>query len=383
MPQKDYYEVLGVSRDASEQDVKRAYRKLALQYHPDRNPGDGEAAERFKEAARAYEVLGDHERRHLYDSYGEAGLNGAHVRTFSSFDDVFTAFSDVFGNSLFEEFFTGITAGRQGQQRGRSLRVALRVRLEDVLQGANKTVTLRRREECETCKGTGCAPGREPATCAYCRGYGEVESRQAFFTMRTTCPKCRGRGTVITDPCVDCKGAGMLDREADVEIPIPPGIESGTRIRVRGEGEPYPGGERGDLYCDLEIKRHSIFERQGAHLLCELPVAYSLAALGGKAEVPTLGGDTVDIDIPGGTQTGEVLRLTGRGLPYPDSNRRGDQLVQVFVEVPKRLTLRQETLLRELAEIEGTHVSEKRKSFLKRIRKYVTDVTSFGNEPAD
>ncbi len=367
---RDYYRILGVEENASQEDIRRAYRKLALKYHPDRNAGDPGAAEKFKEAAQAYEVLGDPEKRRLYETYGEAGLRGAGLRDFSSFDDIFSAFTDIFGGSLFEEFFGPERSGG-GRSRGRSLRVGLEVDLEDVAGGTGKTVTLLRQERCEKCGGTGCAPGKQPITCSYCRGYGQVESRQGFFAMRTSCPQCRGSGMVIEDPCSECRGSGLVQRRSDVEIRVPPGVESGTRLRMRGEGEPGPGGERGDLYCDIVVRDHPIFGRRGADLLCELPIAYSLAALGGQAEVPALGGQTLEVNIPRGLQSGEVLRLSHHGLPYPNNRARGDLLVRVFVEVPTRLTLRQEELLREMAKIEGSNVSEKRKSFLKRIRDYV------------
>ncbi|MFP4026903.1 MAG: molecular chaperone DnaJ [Candidatus Brocadiia bacterium] len=371
MPEKDYYDILGVKRKASQKEIKRAYRKLALEYHPDRNPDDPEAAEKFKEAARAYEVLGDEQKRRLYDQYGEAGLRNTGRRDFGSFDDIFSAFSDIFGGSgLFDEFFSGGRRGQRREKRGRNLRVALNMSLEEVSEGVTKTVTLRRREICDHCEGNGCTPGTEPTTCSYCRGHGQVENRQGFFSMRTTCPKCHGSGTICKNPCSKCGGEGLIEKECDVEITVPAGIESGTRIRVRGEGEPGPGG-RGDLFCDITVREHSIFNRRGADLICELPVSYSLAALGGKAQVPILGGEMREIEIPRSTQGGDLLRISKAGLPYPQNSARGDLLINVSVEVPQKLTDRQEELLRELAEIEGSHVSEKRKGFLQKIKEYV------------
>jgi len=374
MADKDYYEVLGVDRNASQEEIKRAYRKLALKWHPDRNPNNPEAAERFKEAARAYEVLSDPNKRSLYDAYGEAGLQGAGARTFTSVEDIFSAFGDIFGGSLFDEVFGSPFRSRR-PTRGRSLRVALEVDLEDVATGARKVVTLRRLEHCDRCAGTGCAPGTRRATCSYCRGHGQVERRQGFFALRTTCPRCHGRGTVIPDPCSECEGSGMAERAVDVDIRIPPGVESGTRLRIRNEGEPGPSGERGDLYCDIIVRDHPMFRRQRADLVCELPIPYSLAALGGRSEVPLLGGKTTEIKIPRGVQTGDVLRVPRQGLPYPEGTGKGDLLVQVFVEVPTHLTPRQEELLRELAEIEGVNLPEKRKSFLRRITDYVYSMT--------
>ena len=380
MAETDYYKVLGVDRNASQEEVRRAYRRLALKYHPDRNPNDPAAAENFKVAARAYEVLSDPQKRSLYDTYGEAGLAGARLHSFDSFEDIFSAFSDIFTGSLFDEFF-GVRSATGRRARGRSLRVALEISLEEVATGAHKTVTLRRQERCDECQGSGCARGSGPSSCSYCRGYGQVESRQGFFTLRTTCPRCRGSGTVITHPCSRCKGRGVAQREGDLEIPIPPGIESGTRLHIPGEGEQEPTGERGDLYCDVVVRDHALFVRNGADLVCELPISYSLAALGGKTEVPLLGGQTLEVNVPRGAQPGQALRVPKRGLPYPNSTRRGDLLVQLLVDVPTRLTARQEELLRELAKIEGTNVPEKRKSFLERVRDYVHSMAhSLGSE---
>ena len=378
MATTDYYEILGVPRDAAREEIRRAYRKLALQYHPDRNPDDPDAAGKFKEAARAYEVLSDQQMRRLYDTYGEEGLRGAHVRDFGSFEDVFSAFSDIFGGGIFEEFFGGRATGRR-PARGRSLRVSLEISLEDIAEGTTRTVTLRRREQCDECGGNGCASGTEPATCSYCRGHGQVESRQGFFAMRTTCPQCRGKGTIVQQRCDVCGGSGVIERAREVEISIPVGVESGTRIRVRGQGEAGPAGERGDLFCDVLVREHPIFQRRGPDLVCELPVSYSLAALGGEAEVPALGGEALKLDVPRGSQNGDVLRLAGQGLPYPDNTRHGDLLVQILVEVPTELTERHEELLRELSKIEGTHVSKRRKSFLERLKNYVYGMT----RPAD
>jgi len=380
MAETDYYKVLGVDTNASPEQIRRAYRKLALRYHPDRNPNDPAAAEKFKEAALAYEVLSDPQKRSLYDTYGEAGLEGARVRTFHSSEDIFSAFGDIFTGSLFEEFF-GVRSSTAHRAQGRSLRVALEITLEEVAAGAHKTVALRRQEHCHECRGSGCAPGTRPASCSYCRGHGQVESRQGFFTLRTRCPRCHGGGAVIPHPCPRCGGTGLTEQESDVDIPIPPGIESGMRLHIPGEGEPGPTGERGDLYCDVVVGDHPLFARSGADLVCELPITYSLAALGGKAEVPLLGGETLEVEIVRGSQPGQILRIPRRGLPYPGSARRGDLLVKLFVEVPTKLTARQEELLRELAKIEGANIPEKRKSFLERVRDYVHSMThSLGSE---
>jgi molecular chaperone DnaJ len=369
MADRDYYEVLGVGRDASQAEVKKAYRRLALKYHPDRNPDDPSAADKFKEAAEAYEVLANEETRRRYDMYGKAGLRGVPLHEFSSVDEILNVFSDFFGGAgLFDEMFGG--AGRRRPAGGRDLRVTLEVTLREVLTGTEKTIALSRAEVCEDCAGRGAAP-EGIRTCSQCRGHGQVESRQAFFRMRVTCPRCRGQGTVIADPCKACEGSGHLRREVEVPVRIPPGIESGMRLRVRGEGEPAPNGPRGDLYCDVFVREDPVFKRAGADLLCEVPINYATAALGGGVPIPTLREETFDLAIPRGTQSHDVLRLKGLGLPHMDAGGSGDLLVQVLVETPRKLTPRQEELLRELAEIENVYISEKRKSFLDKIKEYV------------
>lgn len=374
MSPRDYYDVLGVDGDATQDEIKRAYRRLALEHHPDRNPDDAGAAERFKDAARAYDALSDPAKRRIYDAYGEAGLQrGGASRDFTSFDDIFSAFSDIFTGGVFDEFFT--SGSRRGSQRGRSLRVTLEIDLEEVATGATKVVALRRREPCDRCGGSGCRPGTQPATCSYCRGYGQVESRQGFFAMRVTCPRCHGTGRIITEPCDACRGGGLVEKPVDVDIPLPPGVDNGMRLRLRGEGEAGPGGGRGDLYCDIIVREHPIFRRQDADLICELPLTYPTAVLGGEVEVPLLGGATELITVPRGAQNGDILRLRGRGLPLPQAAAKGDLLVEVGVEVSAVLSDRHEELLRELAAIEGANVSERRKGFLDRIKDYVHNVT--------
>ncbi|MFO7959129.1 MAG: molecular chaperone DnaJ [Candidatus Brocadiia bacterium] len=377
MADRDYYEILGVDRDASEAEIKKAYRKLALEYHPDRNPDDPDAAERFKEAAAAYQVLGDPEKRQRYDRYGEAGVRGTGAREFSSFEEIFSTFSDIFGGgSIFDEFFGG-TRRRRTARKGRSLRVAVEIDLEDVFTGTEKTISLRRAEVCEQCGGTG-ASEDGVRTCGTCRGHGQVESRQGFFSMRRTCPRCGGDGKIITDPCPGCDGKGRVARDVDVTVQIPPGIESDVRLQLRGEGEPLPGGMRGDLYCDVRVREHEVFERQGSDLFCEVPLSYPTAALGGHVEVPTLDGETYELSVPKGTQSGKILRVRGLGLPDRQMGGRGDLLVRVVVETPEKLTERQEELLRELAEVEEANVSRRRKSFLDKVKEYI-----YGEEKTD
>lgn len=369
MAEADYYELLGLNRDASAAEIKRAYRRMALKYHPDRNPGDREAAEKFKQAAEAYEVLGNEETRRRYDVYGRAGLAGVPLHEFSSVEDILGVFSDFLGGTGFFDEFFGATRTR-GPAKGRNLRVALAVDLREVLTGAEKTITLKRAEVCELCRGKG-APEDGIKTCPQCRGHGQVESRQAFFRVRTTCPRCGGRGSVITRPCSQCGGNGHVEKSAQVTIKIPAGIESGTRLRVRGEGEPSPAGLPGDLYCDVFVEDHPVFQRSGADLLCEVPISYPTAALGGTVPVPTLQGEACELVVPAGTQSGEVLRLRGLGLPDMHGRGRGDLLERVFIETPQTLTPRQEELLCELAQIENVNVPERRKSFLTKIRDYL------------
>ncbi len=370
MAERGYYEILGVGSDASPEEIKKAYRRLALEYHPDRNPDDPQALEKFKEAAEAYEVLGNEETRRRYDLYGKAGLRGVPLHEFSSVDDIFSVFSDFFGGAGFFDGIFGATRAR-GARRGRSLRVTLEVDLGEVLAGTEKTIALARAEICDRCNGTG-APEDGIRTCSSCRGHGQIETRQGFFRMRTACPRCGGRGTIIVEPCSRCDGAGRLQKEVEVIVKIPPGIESGTRLRVRGEGEPSAGGPRGDLYCDVFVAQHPVFERGGADLLCEVPVGYPTAVLGGEIDVPTLEGEPHGLAIPGGTQSGEVLRVPRRGLPSMQGRGRGDLLVRVVIETPHRLSAHHEELLREVAKIEDVNVVQKRKGLLQKVKDYVS-----------
>lgn len=370
MTDRDYYDVLGVDREASPANIKKAYRKMALKYHPDRNPGDPQATELFKDAAEAYEVLGKEETRHRYDLYGKAGLQGVPLHEFSSVDDILSVFSDFFGGAgIFDDLF-----GRRGARRpatGRNLRVTLEIELHEVLTGTEKTIALTRAAVCEQCAGRG-ASEDGVRTCSACRGHGQVESRQAFFRMRTTCPRCGGRGTVITNPCSACRGRGRRERQVEVTVKIPVGIETGTRLRVRGEGEPIPSGPSGDLYCDVFVRQHPIFERSGRNLLCEMPIGYPTAALGGPIEVPTLEGEMCDLAVPAGTQSGDLLIMRGLGLPDMRGGRRGDLAVRIVIETPRRLTARQKELLGELAEIEKANASATRKSFLEKMKAYIS-----------
>jgi len=370
---RDYYEVLGVERDVSRDDVRRAFRKLAMKYHPDRNPGDKEAELRFKEAAEAYEVLSDDEKRARYDRYGKAGVKGQ-VHDFSSSQDIFSMFGDIFGGGgIFGDLFGGMAGG--GARGGVSLRCGVDISFEEAAEGVTKTIRLKRAEPCNACRGTGARGGTEIEVCPQCRGAGNVLRSAGFFAMRTTCDRCGGAGSIVKTPCPECRGEGRVERKTKVEVEMPAGIEDGTRIRLRGQGEVgAPGGARGDLYCHVRVEPHDFFLRDGDNLICEVPITYSQAALGTEVDVPTLKG-TARLTIPRGTQSGEVFRLRGQGVPNVRTGRRGDLLAQAVIEVPKKLGERQEELLRELAEAEKTEVSPRRKGFLEWLKE------QFAKEP--
>jgi molecular chaperone DnaJ len=366
---RDYYEVLGIERGASQQDVKAAYRREALKHHPDRHRGDKEAERRFKEAAEAYEVLSDPEKRARYDRFGHDGISGA-ARGFSSVEDIFSAFGDIFGGgSIFGDLFGfGGGGGRRRARQGASLRCEVRISFEEMARGVEKTIQLRRAELCEVCGGSGAKEGSSHRTCSYCQGHGEIQQRQGFFAIRTTCPQCQGEGQVIESPCGTCRGTGRQTRSREISVKIPAGIEDQTRIRITGEGEAGErGGPPGDLYCDVRVARHPLFERSGNDLLCEVPITFSQAALGAKVEVPGVE-KTEELKIDRGTQSGSHYRLRGRGLPDVHGRGQGDLVVRVMVETPRRLTKRQEELVRELAETEDVAVSPKRKGFFDKLK---------------
>jgi len=370
MAKRDYYEVLGVAKNASKPDIKKAYHKLALKYHPDRNPGDAEAEASFKEAAEAFSILNDDEKRAQYDQFGHAGagFNGA---GFANVDDIFSAFSEIFGGgSVFSDFFGGSgTRTRSRGRRGASLRCGIELEFSDAVEAVEKTISLRRAEACDDCGGSGAKPGTAPTACNQCGGAGVVMTSAGFFSMRSTCPRCHGRGEVIGQPCPKCSGNGRTLKEREITIKIPAGIEDGMTLRVAGEGEAgEQGGPRGDLLCEVHIKPHPLFKRAGADVYLELPVGFAQAALGAKLEVPTLRGRK-ELKVTGGTQAGEVVRMKGEGFPKLDGYGRGDQLVEVVVEVPTKLTKEQERILREFAETEEKNISPERKSFLDKFKK--------------
>ena len=364
---RDYYEVLGVARAASGDEISVAYRRLAIQYHPDKNPGDEEAIGKFKEAAEAFEVLSDAKKRELYDRFGHAGVDGraggsAH---FSDVEDIFSAFGDMFG-----DLFGG--RSRRGPRKGRDVRCDVTLSLHEAADGVTKRVKFERHEPCKTCHGDGAAPGSKRETCRYCGGHGQVIQQAGIVRVQTTCPSCNGDGAVIKQRCKDCDGAGQVLQSVTTEVEIPAGIDDGMRIRIPGQGEPSPnGGPAGDCYCFISVLSHALFERDGQHLICRVPITYPQAALGATLEVPTLQGRG-ELTIPPGTQSGEVFRMQGRGMPDPRRHGLGDLLVQVSIEVPKKLNEEEETLLRSLAELENKHVAPHRKSFFERLKTYFT-----------
>lgn len=370
---RDYYEVLGVERNAAPEEIKRAFRQSALKYHPDRNKEAG-AEEKFKEISEAYEVLSDPERRNRYDRYGHRGLDGMGMHDFSGMavDDIFSVFSDIFG-----DVFGGMgPRSRVRGDRGIDIQTVVEVDLREVATGVEKSLRFRRADFCETCGGKGAQPGSAPTTCRACGGYGQVE-RQAnmgLFVTRSVidCPTCQGRGVVINRPCRKCYGSGRAEKECVLNVKIPAGIHGGQRIRLRGEGEPGRSGmARGDLHCILRIRPHEFFERDGDHLICRLPIAFTQAALGAQIEVPTLTGST-PLKVPPATQHGAVFRLAGKGLPNLRSGRSGDEIVQVLIEIPGKLSREQKELLRRFAATEDKEVLPESKGFFERVKEYLT-----------
>lgn len=362
MTKRDYYEVLGVSRDVSEDEVKKAYRKMAFQYHPDRNPGDDEAEENFKEAAEAYEVLRDSEKRSLYDRFGHEGLRGTGFSGFTGFEDIFASFG-----SLFEDFlgFGTRSRGRAGPQGGADLRYDLRISFFEAAFGEEKKIELEKMQACGSCQGVGAKPGTKPESCPTCRGRGQVIHSQGFFSISTTCPQCHGVGTIIKNPCTQCRGTGKVRKQKTVTVKIPAGVDTGVKLRLTGEGEEGSrGGHPGDLYVVIFVQEHEFFKRRGDDVICEVPISFVQAALGAELEVPTLEG-TSKVMISRGTQTGEIFQLKGVGIPHLKGFGRGDQYIQVTVKTPSKLSKRQEELLRELAEISEEKAAPEKKKFWK------------------
>ena len=370
---RDYYEVLGVNRDASEEDIKKAYRKLAMKFHPDRNPDSKEAEDKFKEAKEAYEVLSETEKRRAYDAYGHAGVNpqmGGAGPGEAGFGGFAEAFGDIFGDI----FGGGGGRGRSNVYRGADLRYNLEISLEQAARGTETRIRIPAMEACETCHGTGAKPGTQPRTCATCGGQGTVRLSQGFFSIQQACPTCHGSGKTVSDPCPSCKGAGRIKQHKTLSVKIPAGIDEGDRIRLTGEGEAgVNGGPAGDLYVVIHLKEHAVFTRDGPDLHCEMPVSFSTAALGGEVEIPTLDGQA-KVKIPPETQTGQVLRLRGKGIKAVRGTQVGDLLCEIVVETPVRLTDRQKELLRELEEISRKHGdrhNQRAKSFIDKLKEFL------------
>lgn len=366
---RDCYEILGISREASAAEVKKAYRKLALANHPDRNPGDEEAIARFKESSEAYEILSDSEKRARYDRYGYAGVGGSNGGpSFTDVGDIFEAFGDLFEG--FGGFNRGGGRGRSRAQRGAHLRAAISIELLEAASGCDRELEIKRRENCTTCDGSGAKPGSSPETCDYCGGAGQLVQSQGFFRVQTTCPACKGEGAVVREKCTDCRGAGTNEERVRLQVKIPPGVDNGMQLCLRGEGEPgRHGGGRGDLYVDIQVADHPLFDRDDRDLTCTVPITYTQAALGTELEIPILDGRHT-LTVPSGTQPGDVFTLRGEGMPDPHGGRRGNLFVQMQVEVPQKLDERQEELLRELAKLEHANVSPHRKSFFESLKEY-------------
>jgi molecular chaperone DnaJ len=350
---RDYYEVLGVPRQSGEDEIKKAYRKLALKFHPDRNPGDKAAEERFKEAAEAYEVLHDQQKRRLYDAYGHEGLRNTGFSGFSGFEDIFSSFGDIF-----QEFFSFGGFGGQGRPRtaarpGDDLIYALDLSFEEAVFGTEKEVEIDTYASCKRCGGTGAEPGTRETVCPACHGSGQVVQSQGFFRISTSCARCQGTGKVLVSPCGDCQGQGRVKEKKNVQVKVPAGVDSGTRLRLRGEGESgYRGGMPGDLYVKINVKPHPSLERDGDNLYCKVSISFLQAILGDSVEVPSLNKDRKTMQIQPGTQPGSVVRFAGEGVPKLRGFGRGDLFVEVEVKIPKNLTPRQEELLHEFMEIE-------------------------------
>jgi len=376
MSKRDYYEVLGVSRTCGEAELKSAFRKLAMQHHPDRNPGDAECEHRFKEINEAYDVLKDGDKRAAYDRFGHAafehgGMGGGHgfgADFAHSFADIF---DDLFGMG-------GGRRGRtQGRERGSDLRYNMEISLEEAYAGKTAQIRIPTSVICESCSGTGAKAGSKPKSCATCGGAGKVRHAQGFFTLERTCPACHGQGQVIENPCPSCAGAGRITRERTLSVNIPAGVEDGTRIRLAGEGEAgLRGGPAGDLYIFLSLAPHEFFQRDGADLHCRVPISMVTAALGGEFEVPSIDGSQVRVKVPGGTQVGRRFRLSGKGMPVLRSKQSGDMYVQVAVETPQNLTKRQRELLVEFEKLSSEHTQPESASFFSRVKDFLD---AFGN----
>ncbi|MEW5978185.1 MAG: molecular chaperone DnaJ [Acidobacteriota bacterium] len=366
MSKRDYYEVLGIGRSASEQEIKSAYRKLAVKYHPDKNPNDKEAEEKFKEAAEAYSVLSDAQRRAQYDRFGHSAVSG----TPSGFDpSIFAEFGDIFGDLFgFGDIFGGSGRRRSRVQRGSDLRYDLEIGFMDAAFGLKTKVRVPRLETCATCGGSGAAKGSAPTACPTCQGHGQVRYQQGFFSISRTCQHCQGSGKIIRNPCKDCRGEGRVQREKTLEIRIPAGVDNGSRLRITGEGEAGPsGGPPGDLYVVVFVKEHEIFERQEDNVYCTVPISFPQAALGAEITVPTLDGEE-KIKIPEGTQSGSIFRIRGKGIPNLNGRGRGDQFVTLNIVTPTKLSREQKKLLEQFAQVSEVDNRPMEKRILEKVK---------------
>ncbi len=384
MAKEDYYELLGVSKTATAEELKKAYRKKAVQYHPDKNPGNKEAEETFKKVSHAYEVLSDAEKRAAYDRYGPAAFEGVGAGAprgpggmGGGFHDPFDIFREVFGQQggggggIFDEMFGGGGGGsRDGSRDGADLRYDLEISLEDAARGVEKEIAFRKNVTCERCDGSGAEPGSRRVTCPTCRGAGQIRRSGGIITFTQTCPTCGGAGTKVEKPCTACRGEGRVPKNTKLTVRIPPGVDTGSRLRSTGNGEAgQAGGQAGDLYIVLTVKEHELFERHGEDLFCEVPIKFTLATLGGTVEVPTLFGKAT-LKIPAGTQSGTTFRLRGKGMPSLRGGHQGDQLVRVHVEVPQALTPEQRKLLEDFARVSGDAAEPTSKSFFEKAKKF-------------
>ncbi|HHW30206.1 MAG TPA: molecular chaperone DnaJ [Clostridiaceae bacterium] len=369
---RDYYEVLGVDKNASDEDIKKAFRKLAKKYHPDVNPDDKDAAEKFREVNEAYQVLSDPQKRAQYDQFGHAGVDPNGFGGFGGFEGFdFGGVGDIF-ETFFGGAFGSSTRRRNAPQKGADLTYSIEITFEEAAFGVEKEITIHRMEECPTCKGTGAKDGTSIKTCTYCNGTGQIQYKQSTilgqFVNIKTCEVCHGEGKVITDPCTKCNGRGRIRKNRKIKLNIPAGIDDGQTISLRGEGEPgLRGGPPGDLFVHVRVKPHPIFQRQGNDVVCDIPISFVQAALGAEIEVPTLDGK-IKYHIPEGTQTDTVFRIRGKGIPYLRSTGRGDQFIKVVVEVPKKLNEKQKELLRQFAQLSGEEVQEQGKGFFDKVK---------------
>ena len=370
MAKRDYYETLGLTRGASEQEIKSAFRRLAKDFHPDRNPGDKGAEQKFKELAEAYEALRDPQKRAAYDQFGHAAFDGQGRAGHGFGPDFASSMSDIF-DDLFGEFMGGRRGRRSGRERGADLRYNMEITLLEAFAGKPAQVRVPASVTCDACTGSGAKPGTHPSSCPTCSGAGKVRASQGFFTIERTCPACHGRGEVISDPCPECSGGGRVTEERKLSVNIPAGIEDGTRIRLAGEGEAgLRGGPGGDLYIFLSIRPHAFFQRDGADIFCRVPISITTAALGGEFQVPTIDGGKTRVRVPEGSQTGKQFRLKGKGMPVLRTNRLGDMYIQIVVETPMNLSRRQRELLEEFEKASSAETHPESTGFFARVRDF-------------